>query len=449
MKRFISFATALIICLGLASCGKNDPTDETVGTGDVNTEVQTPDEVKGTSDETEESEEPADETEEPSDEEEPAEEEPTESQPPKEYIAEPDTETPVAPPVNEDEKTEDEKTETSPEEDKAPEVPADTPAVPVIPPAPEKQPESEVTLTQPEVPVTPAEPVTPPAEPTPAQPEVPAEPEQPEVTETPTEPEAPAETEKTEENVSMENFKNTYSEYNNYRAPLAHTYKKLTEDKELTVVYFGGSVTAGHGSSDREKYSWRALVGQWLDSHYPDAEIEHINRAVGESGTYLGTHRVQLDVIDSEPDLMFLEYSINDKYYGSSYEKAASQYETIVREVRKALPNTDIVTILVTDTGCLLNNKMGKLHTQAQAHEDIAQKYNIPTIHVGRYLAKVANYSVDEFRGTYAIDIVHLTDAGNAVYFECIEEFMHNSLLATDFTNIPDEPKPRCERNPF
>ena len=232
-----------------------------------------------------------------------------------------------------------------------------------------------------------------------------------------------------------------FNEYNNYRKPLTHTYKKLTEDKELTVVYFGGSVTAGYGSSDPAKYSWRALIGKWLDEQFPEADIEHINRAVGESGTYLGTHRVQMDVIGPEPDLIFLEYSINDKYYGSTYEKAASQYETIVREVKKALPKTDIVTILVTDSGCFLTNKMGKLHTQAQAHEDIAQQYNIPTLHVGRLLSKVANYSNEEWKPKYAIDIVHLTDEGNKVYYDCIEEFMYNSLFCTDYSNLSDEPE--------
>ena len=41
---------------------------------------------------------------------------------------------------------------------------------------------------------------------------------------------------------------NQYKDYITYAAPLTHTYKKLTEDKELTIVYFGGSVTQGYGS---------------------------------------------------------------------------------------------------------------------------------------------------------------------------------------------------------
>ena len=232
---------------------------------------------------------------------------------------------------------------------------------------------------------------------------------------------------------------NDYASYINYRKPLSNTYKKLTSDKELNVVYFGGSVTAGYGSSDANKYSWRALIGQWLIDNFPDANINNINRAVGESGTYLGTYRVQRDVIAHKPDLVFLEYSINDRYYNSGYEKAKYQYETIVREIKQALPNCDIVTILVTDSNCVTANRNGQLHTEAQAHEDMAELYNIPTLHVGRVLADILpGDTADGWSYTdwskYAIDGVHLNDAGNYVYYQCIREYMYNSLFCTEHT---------------
>ena len=95
--------------------------------------------------------------------------------------------------------------------------------------------------------------------------------------------------------------KDTYSKYINYRDPLTHTYKRLTEDKELNVVYFGGSVTAGYGSSDTSKYSWRAKSELWLKNQFPEARIRVTNTAIGESGTFLGTYRVKSDVIDNSP----------------------------------------------------------------------------------------------------------------------------------------------------
>ena len=260
-------------------------------------------------------------------------------------------------------------------------------------------------------------------------------------TETETETENNTETETKTENESEENTEPEEEmkqidlmDYINCRAALSHTYKKLTEDKELTVVYFGGSVTAGHGSSSPEKYSWRARIGKWIAESFPDAKVTNINRALGESGTYLGAYRVQTDVISAEPDLLFLEYSINDYYYKSTYEQAASQYETIIREVKAALPDTDIVTVLVTDeTRMWSYNKVGMLHTQAQAHEDIAKAYNIPTLHVGRYLVAQIDYWSSMW-SNYAIDGVHPNDQGYEVYYELIREYLRMSLFETDYT---------------
>lgn len=243
----------------------------------------------------------------------------------------------------------------------------------------------------------------------------------------------------TEEEIYLMEPLTEYEEYIKYRTPLSNTYRKLTEDKELTVLYFGGSVTAGAGASDTNKTSWRALTGKWFENRFPEAEITNINRALGESGSYLGVHRVQDDVIAAEPDLIFLEYSINDRYYHSSYEQTSIQVETLIREIRIALPETEIVLVLVTDSTCLEQNQQGQLHTQAEAHERIANKYGLTTLHVGLALAKEANYDKAIFESEYATDIVHLTDKGYEVYYRVIREFLYNSLYTIDYRKVDEE----------
>ena len=224
-----------------------------------------------------------------------------------------------------------------------------------------------------------------------------------------------------------------YADYIRYRKPLTHTYKRLTEDKELNVVYFGGSVTAGYGASQPDRTSWRAQVGAWLETNYPEATVHNINRAVGESGTYLGSFRVQRDVIAHKPDLVFIEYSINDSYFGSTYAQAASQFETVVREIKQALPLCDIVTVFVTDRNNAADAVQGKLHLQAQAHEAVAEKYNISSIAVGCALMSrlPANYS--SVWSQYFLDGVHPTDKGYREYYLCVEEYLKNVLQHTEY----------------
>ncbi len=224
----------------------------------------------------------------------------------------------------------------------------------------------------------------------------------------------------------VEDFKfSAHEDYINYRAPLTNTYNKLTQDKKLNIVYFGGSVTAGYGSS---KDCWRTLTEKWFISNFPDAKINQINAAIGESGTFLGTYRLQDDIITQKPDLLFIEYAINDYYKGSDKATAAKQYETIVREVKEALPQCDIVTLLVTDSSVV-----GRLFPAAAGHEEVSSFYDITTVNVGMSLWNTIGKTKDNW-SAYFIDIVHPTDAGYELYYKCLEEYLKNALLCTDFT---------------
>lgn len=248
-----------------------------------------------------------------------------------------------------------------------------------------------------------------------------------------------------------QNDGNEYADYINYRKPLTNTYKKLTEDKKLNVVYYGGSVTAGYGSSNAEQYSWRALIGQWLVNNFPNATITNINRASGESGTRLGFQRLNSAVIDSEPDLLFFEYTINDNYdtynqgLSNKDELFKSQCETILREVKQKLPNCDIVMVIVTDAGKIETNRnnntgIDRLHYEGKIHENLAIAYNIPSLWVGPALSDtLEGENLTEWKAdwnNYAIDSVHLNDAGNNVYYKVIREFMRNELFRTNYDGI-------------
>ncbi len=242
-----------------------------------------------------------------------------------------------------------------------------------------------------------------------------------------------------------------YSPYFTNRTPLGNTLSALNCDKKLRVLYFGGSVTTGVGLpyDDLNKLSWRARVGAWLSEKFPSAEIVNINRAVGESGTYLGAFRVGRDVIAHKPDLLFIEYSINDCYFGATYEQSSVRFETIVREVRNALPNCDIVTVLVTDKRRSEDALSHRLHAQAQAHEDISDAYGIPSIKVGMALAEKYREHLYDVWDEYFTDIVHLTEKGYAEYFNCIEAFLESELLATEYKKVEHQLPPQVNNDLF
>lgn len=240
--------------------------------------------------------------------------------------------------------------------------------------------------------------------------------------------------------------KTTYNQYIKYRGQnLQNTFAKLKSGKELTVAYYGGSVTAGTGASKADETSWRGLIGQWLVDNFPENTINNVNLAIGGTGSKYGAYRLNHNVISLKPDLIFVELAIND-YYDWQVEKAdvseySTRFETVIRNIRTALPECDIVTVLTTERNHVRDNQVGELHSQAQAHEDICVAYNVPSIHVGRAISdKVAPGCSDEKWGEYfynssavLLDIVHPNDKGYKVYYDVIEEYFHNCLKETAY----------------
>lgn len=213
-----------------------------------------------------------------------------------------------------------------------------------------------------------------------------------------------------------------------YRAPLTHTAMRLANDKQLTVAYFGGSVTDGYGASKPNETSWRALTSAWLADNFPDADIREVNAAIGASGSRLGRYRVERDVISQKPDLLFVEFAINDVYCGETALEAKEGFESVIRSVKKALPDCDIVAVYTTDD---YRVSIGGTYEQMTAHESVAAYYDLPSVNVGGALARTKSLSGSRSEAwkTYYLDIVHPLNAGYREYAATVCEFLRNELL--------------------
>lgn len=209
---------------------------------------------------------------------------------------------------------------------------------------------------------------------------------------------------------------------------LNNTLSRLKNDKKLTVAYFGGSVTVGTGGT---KGGWRAITTDWFKNSYPDAEITEVNAAIGGTATLLGLSRMDNDVLAHNPDLLFVEFAINDLYSGFSTEESRVFAESIVRRVNEKSPNTDIVFVLVTD-----QFRIGKDYANQTALREVAEYYGIPFIDVGTVMNDKINSGVGDW-DTYFTDIVHPTNAGYEVYGEAITNFLGRLLSSATASNAP------------
>lgn len=162
------------------------------------------------------------------------------------------------------------------------------------------------------------------------------------------------------------------------RDGLANFFAKAREGAELTVAYFGGSITAANG--------WRPQTTAWLKERYTKARFTEVNAAIGGTGSDLGVFRLQQDVLSHRPDLVFVEFAVNDG--GAPPEQIYRCMEGIVRQIRRADPATDICFVYTMHNGMLGDLAEGRLPRSASAMEFIADHYGIPSIHLAQEAAR-------------------------------------------------------------
>lgn len=148
---------------------------------------------------------------------------------------------------------------------------------------------------------------------------------------------------------------------------------KLDAAKPVKIAYLGGSITAAPG--------WRVQSREWFQEQYPKAAIEEIHAAIGGTGSDLGVFRLQNDVLQHQPDLLFVEFAVNDG--GASPERIHKAMEGIVRQTWQADSAIDICFVYTLSQPMLPDLRAGKMPRSASATEELADHYQIPSIHFG------------------------------------------------------------------
>ncbi len=157
------------------------------------------------------------------------------------------------------------------------------------------------------------------------------------------------------------------------RGGLPNFFAKAKAGGDLRVAYLGGSITAAPG--------WRVLSLEGLRTQFPKAKFTEIHAAIGGTGSDLGAFRVGPDVIAHRPDLVFVEFAVNDG--GAPPERVMATMEGIVRQIIRANPATDICFVYTLSEPMLPDLAKGLFPRAASAMESVADHYGIPSVHFG------------------------------------------------------------------
>lgn len=163
------------------------------------------------------------------------------------------------------------------------------------------------------------------------------------------------------------------------RTGLPNFFAKAAANADIKVAYLGGSITAQPG--------YRVQTLAHFTKLYPKAKFQEINAAIGGTGSDLGVFRLEHDVLNEKPDLMFVEFAVNDG--GAQPVEIIRAMEGIVRKTWKALPNCDICFVYTFTEALLGDLKAGNFNRSAATMEIVADRYGIPSIHMGLEAVKM------------------------------------------------------------
>jgi lysophospholipase L1-like esterase len=204
------------------------------------------------------------------------------------------------------------------------------------------------------------------------------------------------------------------------RGGLSRFGKTLDRGGEVRVAYFGGSIT--HGGGD---IGWRGQTTAWLRQYDTHPAVIETQAAIGGTGSELGAFRLAADVLRARPDLLFIEYAVNDTNVPEPTVLAAM--EGIVRHTQRVLPNCDICVIYTLAQAHLDLLAKGELPATVVMHEKVAAHYGLPSINLSFDVKHKLDSGAMRW-ADFSTDSCHPTEAGYAVYGQTMRDAMKQLL---------------------
>ncbi len=149
-------------------------------------------------------------------------------------------------------------------------------------------------------------------------------------------------------------------------ARLADAMKRAQAGEKITIGTIGGSIPQGTAASTTdERYANRAL--QWWAKAFPKAQLDFVNAGIGATDSYIGVHRVDADLLSKKPDVVIVEFSVNDTDAALNLQT----YDSLVRKILQAENHPAVILLFTTqEDGTSLQD----------THMQIGSAYNLPMI---------------------------------------------------------------------
>ncbi len=218
-----------------------------------------------------------------------------------------------------------------------------------------------------------------------------------------------------------------------FRGSYANSKRVFETTRKGRVAFLGGSITEMDG--------YRPMVCEYLRKKFPQTEFEFVAAGISSTCSDVGAFRLDSDVIRGEDvDLFFVEFAVNDDQDGGfSYERAVRGMEGIIRHIRTARPNVDIVMTFFVNENLMQKYREGNVAASIKAHDAVAKRYDISTVD----LAKEIQEEIDSKRITWEeFGGVHPAPRGNRICADMIASILDSEWAKPTAAELAPHPMP-------
>ena len=142
--------------------------------------------------------------------------------------------------------------------------------------------------------------------------------------------------------------------------------EKAKKGESVTVATIGGSITQGTAASNQNN-CYASRFFSWWQEKFPECEVNTVNASIGGTDSYLGVHRADEQLLSYDPDVVVIEFSVNDT------DKTMNKYsyDSLVRKVLSAENEPAVILLFTTqEDGTSLQD----------VHREIGAAYDLPMI---------------------------------------------------------------------
>ena len=156
---------------------------------------------------------------------------------------------------------------------------------------------------------------------------------------------------------------------------------KWPKNRTINIVWHGHSVPSGyHKTPQVEPFgSYPFMVWQGMNQRFPTAVINSITTAIGGENSVKGAARFERDVLPYHPDLLFIDYAINDR--SVKVEDVEKAWRSMIESAKK----NQIPLVLITPTGTRFDNfkdPANDLSVRVALIKKLGQEYDVPVADV-------------------------------------------------------------------